>query len=79
MKQALLDGDSSYLARQGIQQAEADAHLLDVNVGLPGLDEAAAMKQAVKALQEVLDLPLCSTPPLPPLWRPPCGCTAAAL
>ncbi len=58
MKQALLDGDYSYLARQGIQQAEAGAHLLDVNVGLPGLDEAAAMKQAVKALQEVLDLPL---------------------
>lgn len=58
MKQALTEGNYSYLARQGIEQAEAGADLLDVNVGLPGIDEAAAMKQAVKAIQEVLDLPL---------------------
>ncbi len=57
-QQALRDGEWSYILEQGIAQQDAGADILDVNVGLPGLDEAAAMKQAVTALQGVVDLPL---------------------
>ena len=58
LKQALLEGDMNYLLEQGIAQAEAGAQLLDVNVGLPGIDESAVLAEAVTALQGVTDLPL---------------------
>ncbi|MBR6552989.1 MAG: homocysteine S-methyltransferase family protein [Clostridia bacterium] len=58
LKQALLEGDTNYLLEQGIAQAEAGAQLLDVNVGLPGIDEPAVLAEAVAALQGVTDLPL---------------------
>lgn len=58
MKEALLAGDMDYLMRQAVEQAQAGAHILDVNVGLPGVDEAATMVRAVKAIQSVTDLPL---------------------
>jgi 5-methyltetrahydrofolate--homocysteine methyltransferase len=58
LKQALLEGDMNYLLEQGIAQAEAGAQLLDVNVGLPGIDEPAVLAEAVTALQGVTDLPL---------------------
>lgn len=57
-QQALKEGDLDYILSQGVQQAEAGAHILDVNVGLPGIDEPAMMVQVVKALQGVTDLPL---------------------
>lgn len=57
-KAALLEGDMDYILRQGISQAEAGADILDVNVGLPEIDEAAVMVEAVRALQGILDLPL---------------------
>ena len=57
-KQALLEGDMDYILNEGIGQAEAGAHILDVNVGLPGIDEAAVLTNAVCRLQEVCNLPL---------------------
>lgn len=57
-RQALLENDTDYIINQGIQQAEAGADILDVNVGLPEIDEPQKMVQTVKSLQAVLDLPL---------------------
>ena len=57
-KQALLDGDMDYILDEGIRQHRAGAHILDVNVGLPGIDEAAVLTDAVCRLQAVCDLPL---------------------
>ena len=57
-KQALLDGDMDYILNEGITQAQAGAHILDVNVGLPGIDEPALLTEAVCRLQEVCNLPL---------------------
>ena len=58
LKQALTTENYEYLAREAIAQAEAGAHLLDVNVGLPGIDEAEAMLRAVTLIQSVTQLPL---------------------
>lgn len=58
MKQALLDGDFDYLRGEAITQTEAGADILDINVGTPGIDEAAVLPQAVQAVLEVTDLPL---------------------
>ncbi len=57
-KQALLNGDMDYIVKQGIEQAEAGADILDVNVGLPSIDEAAMMARVVKELQGAVSLPL---------------------
>ena len=58
MKQALLDMDMDYLRGEAISQTDAGADILDVNVGTPGIDEAAVLPQAVRAILEVTDLPL---------------------
>ena len=58
LQQALRDGDSAYPCAQAIAQAEAGAQVLDVNAGLPGIDEAATLEQLVKDLQAITDLPL---------------------
>lgn len=58
LKEALKNNDLNYILNEGVTQAEAGAHLLDVNVGLPEIDETAMMKSAVSALQAVTDLPL---------------------
>ena len=57
-KQALKDNDLEYVLREGLTQQERGAHILDVNVGLPGIDEVAMMEQVVPELQSILDLPL---------------------
>lgn len=57
-QQALREHDLDYILNQGIAQQDAGADILDVNVGLPGLDEAAMMADTVKALQTVIPLPL---------------------
>ena len=57
-KQALKERDIDYILREGITQQDNGAHILDVNVGLPDIDEASMMKEAVKALQSVVNLPL---------------------
>ena len=58
LQQALREGDSSYPCAQAVAQAEAGAEVLDVNAGLPGIDEPATLEQLVKDLQAVTDLPL---------------------
>ena len=55
---ALREGDFPYVLRQALAQQEAGAHVLDVNVGVPGLDEKALLPRAVREIQAVVDLPL---------------------
>ena len=58
LKEALRAHDLNYLLSEGIRQAEAGVQILDVNVGLPEIDEPAMMEDTVKALQAVTKLPL---------------------
>ena len=58
MKEALLREDIDYMLGQALEQTQAGADILDVNVGLPEIDEAAMMVKVVKALQGVTDAPL---------------------
>ena len=57
-KQALKEHDLDYILREGITQQDNGAHILDVNVGLPDIDEPALMKEVVQELQSVTNLPL---------------------
>lgn len=57
-KQALLENDVGYILKEGLTQQESGADILDVNVGIPGIDEGKMLKSAVFELQGVLDLPL---------------------
>ena len=58
LKAALTEGDVAYVLREAVSQAEAGAHVLDVNVGVPGLDEPAVLEATIQAVQSVTDLPL---------------------
>lgn len=58
MKQALLENNLNYLCGEAIAQTESGADILDVNVGTPGIDEAAVLPLAVRTVTEVSDLPL---------------------
>ncbi|MDE6105081.1 MAG: homocysteine S-methyltransferase family protein [Clostridia bacterium] len=58
LKEALLNGDYDYLIDEAVSQAEAGADILDLNVGLPQLDEKKVMAEACKKIQEYVDLPL---------------------
>ncbi len=58
LKEALLARDMDYLLGEGISQQEKGVHLLDVNVGMPGVDECEMLTAAVCELQAVCDLPL---------------------
>ncbi len=58
LKQALLEGDTAYVLEQAALQEEKGVHLLDVNTGLPGLDEGATLSAVVRELQAVTELPL---------------------
>ncbi len=57
-KQALLEGDKEYALNEAITQKDKGAHLLDVNVGLPGIDESATLKAYVESIQAIVNLPL---------------------
>ena len=57
-KQALREKDLDYLLNEGLKQVDAGADILDVNVGLPEIDETEMMRETVKGLQGVLNLPL---------------------
>ncbi len=57
-KQALINNDIDYILNQAIQQVNAGADILDVNVGLPDIDEKAMMIKAVKSIQSITDVPL---------------------
>ena len=58
LKKALLDGDLDYVAAKALEQVEAGAEILDVNVGVPGLDEAAVIGPLIKKLQSITNVPL---------------------
>ncbi len=57
-QQALKEEDVGYVLREGIAQQERGAHILDVNVGAPEIDEVTELPRYVQALQEIIDLPL---------------------
>lgn len=57
-KQALIENDMDYILAQAIEQVEAGAEILDVNVGSPDIDEKSMMVRTIKALQSVVDVPL---------------------
>ncbi len=57
-KQALKEHDMDYILKEGITQQDRGAHILDVNVGLPDIDEVAMMKEVITELQSVTSLPL---------------------
>lgn len=57
-KEALRNDEISYILGEGIAQQDAGAQILDVNVGMPGIDEPAMLVKAVTRLQAVIDLPL---------------------
>ncbi len=57
-KQALKEHDLDYILREGIVQQDQGAHILDVNVGLPDIDEPALMGEVIQELQSVVNLPL---------------------
>lgn len=57
-KQALREHDLDYILREGVSQQDHGAHVLDVNVGLPEIDEPSMMEEVVKELQSIIDLPL---------------------
>lgn len=58
MQEALRTGDVNYLLKEAVNQSAAGAAVLDVNVGLGGMDEAAWMERAVSAIQGVCTCPL---------------------
>lgn len=57
-KQALVENDIDYILSEGVKQQEKGVHILDVNVGLPEIDEVRMLKDTVCELQAVTDLPL---------------------
>ena len=58
LKEALRRADMGYLLNEAVKQADAGVQILDVNVGLPGIDEPTMMREAVREIQTVTDLPL---------------------
>lgn len=56
--QELLEGKTAYIRREAMEQAQAGAHLLDVNVGAPGIDEPAALERAVFCVTTAASQPL---------------------
>ena len=58
LKQALREGDVDYVLRAAVEQQERGAHVLDVNAGLPDIDEAAVLSRLIVEIQGVCDLPL---------------------
>lgn len=57
-KEALKNNDLDYVLNQAISQVEAGAHILDVNVGLPEINEPLMMHSVIKEIQGIIDTPL---------------------
>ena len=57
-KQALTEGDLDYILQEGLRQQERGAHILDVNVGLPQINEREMLTRVCGELQAIIDLPL---------------------
>ena len=58
LKQALKENDIAYVLNEAVSETERGAHVLDVNVGLPEIDEPAMLEKCVAEIQAVTDLPL---------------------
>ena len=58
LKQALIDGDYNYIISQAVSQIDAGAHILDVNTGLPEIDEEKVLKDVITEITSVTDTPL---------------------
>lgn len=58
LKEALINDDINYILKEGIAQVDKGAHILDVNVGMPEIDEAKMLSKATYKLQEILSTPL---------------------
>ena len=57
-QQALREKDMNYIVAQAVEQADAGAQILDINVGLPGIDEVDLMRRVVTAIGGAVGLPL---------------------
>lgn len=57
-REAVKSGNIDYILREAIGQQDRGAHILDVNLGIPGIDEAAVLTDALCRIQEICDLPL---------------------
>ncbi len=57
-KEALLNNDMDYILNQAVEQVNGGAEILDVNVGLPGIDEKEMMIRAIKGVQSIVEVPL---------------------
>ncbi len=57
-KQALIENDIEYILNEGVKQQEKGVHILDVNVGIPDINETEMLTNSVKELQAIIDLPL---------------------
>ncbi|MBQ7096806.1 MAG: homocysteine S-methyltransferase family protein [Clostridia bacterium] len=58
LKEALRENNMTYILNEALRQEEAGVHILDVNTGLPEIDEAQMLKSATEAVQAVTDIPL---------------------
>ncbi len=58
LKEALRNSDMDYICRLGLEQLDRGAHILDVNTGLPGLNETETLSKAVTSLQAITPVPL---------------------
>lgn len=65
LAQALEDGNLKVLQEEALKQVKQGAHILDVNVGLSGIDEPKLLEEAIYAIREVTDVPLCIDSALP--------------
>lgn len=58
LKEAILNRESDYILREAILQVEQGADILDINMGVPGIDEPSVMREIVTRIQSVLNVPL---------------------
>jgi len=65
LAESLEAGNLDLVRSEAILQVAAGAHILDVNVGVSGIDEPRMLKEAILAIQEVTDVPLCIDSALP--------------
>jgi len=65
LAKALEEGNLKLVQEEAARQVREGAHVLDVNVGISGIDEPALLKEAIQAVREVTEVPLCIDSALP--------------
>lgn len=58
LREAYKAGDMAYILREAVAQVDAGSHILDVNAGVPGIDEASTLEATIEAIQSVVNVPL---------------------